>query len=84
MEIQSLDISVDGSYFVAAGRSLKDKTFGFDLFPLRKGSSSVINTKSLLHQRLPSTSSLVSIDCIRLIDHSTLGTFAIQLPFLVL
>ena len=76
MEINSLSISSDGSYFVVGGGCLKEKTFGFDLFPLqRKKGSSGTPVKSLLHQRLPSTSSLVTIDCIRLINHSTLSNF---------
>lgn len=75
MEIHSLSISIDGSYFVVGGRSFKQKTYGFDLFPLRKCSteSNKNAIQPLLHQRMPSTSSLVSIDCIRLINHSTLG-----------
>lgn len=75
MEINSLNISTDGSYFVVGGRSFKQKTYGFDLFPLRKCSknSDISATKPLLHQRLPSTSSFASIDCIRLINHSTLS-----------
>ena len=74
MELNSLSISCDGSYFVVAGGSFKDKSYGFDLFALRKDAKSKsFGTKSLLHQRMPATTSLVTIDCIRLVDHSTLS-----------